>query len=444
MGTPELLKLARGLVKEQFEEGLRPVAVVSAFKGITDAMFSILYNLREQFKDNGNRKYQEEIINLFMKETKEKHLNMIEYAGIPKAQAEQLTPKTLNILKDIEDDLEVTSKFGVLDVFRDKILSYGEKLSSLFFVYFLEAEGIFARRFTGEDIGIITDSVFLDANIDYEISAQNVKSAIGGLNGEVPVVTGFIGKNKDGQTTTLGRGGSDTTACFLGAALNAEKVILWKEVDGVLSADPKIVPTAKTVKYVSYAEAEESGKVICDKAIQYLKQSKVKSEVSSINDPLQKTEVGPKREDGNGVKIISSKKNLTLLVVTDDGVKEYGFLYQIARVFYDHKVNMAFIRNTRDSLYIVVENGNGKDLEKSIDILKQKNFKMEIEQAAMVTVIGNLDWSAVNQFNDTLLKLSPCARLGGFPYKNCVRLEAIVKPDEIKKIIQGFHKEFIN
>ena len=170
----------------------------------------------------------------------------------------------------------------------------------------------------------------------------------------------------------------------------------------------------------------------------------LKGIAASLTNPSIRTEIGPRTEAEKGVKIISSKKDLTLVIITDEGVKEYGFLYQISKIFTNHKVNMALIRNTRDRLYIVVENnGNSDKVSASLDELKQFHFGLEVMQVSMVTVIGNLDFGAANTFNDTLCSLCPNAPIGGFPYKDCVRLEAVVKNEELEIVIRGFHKVFI-
>jgi aspartate kinase len=347
------------------------------------------------------------------------------------------------LFAELESDLAVISRFGLMDVVQDKVLAYGEKLGSWFFAHLLESRGMRTRRLSGEELGILTDSAFLDANIMFDESAKNAVKSLEGVYEEIPVITGFIGKNADGQTTTLGRGGSDTTACFLGAALHAHKVILWKEVDGVLSADPRIVAKARTIPYISYEEAEESGKVICDKAIQYLKMFETPGEVASLTDPAKGTQIGPKNDSEKGVKIISSKKDLAHMVITDEKVKEYGFLYQISKVFTNHRVNMVIIRNTRDRLYIVIENGGHERVKASLDELKELGYHIVTTPVAMVTVIGNLEWKDVNTFNNTLSVLSKDAPLGAFPYRNCTRLEAVVKNEELETVIKGFHDVFI-
>ncbi len=413
---PEHINFAQEHIKEQLEKGYQPVVVVSALKGITDDLVSFLA-------------CQGSIDSLITK-IRKKHLGMMKEL-----------PEFTEILQNLKEDLTVVARFGALDIVQDKVLSYGERLSCLFFSLFLQANGIEAKAIKAEDIPIVTDNVRLNANIDYSAAKKNIEKALEDIS-FVPVISGFTGKDSEGNITTLGRGGTDTTACFVGAALKADKVILWKDTEGVLSADPRIVPQAITVPYISYKEAKESGKIIHSKAIQYIEGHEVNMEIAYIKDYQKRTLVGPQDPQAKGVKIIGFKKALTLMIVTDEGMGEYGFLYGISQIFNEYEINMVLIRNTRDSLHIVVEDNNG-NLEKSLKELKGKGYLVNCQPVNMVTLIGGLDWGTVSEFNDALIKICPQSQIGAFPYKDCVRLEAVVKTNEMEKVMLKFHKIFI-
>jgi len=119
----------------------------------------------------------------------------------------------------------------------DLLASVGELVSAVVVAHELRAAGIEARAFSGAEAGIVTDSVSGDASIQ-SIDAARLDSAL--RDGLVPVVAGFQGRSPEGTLTTLGRGGSDTTACALGVALGAEEVEIYTDVDGVMSADPRV------------------------------------------------------------------------------------------------------------------------------------------------------------------------------------------------------------
>jgi aspartate kinase len=117
--------------------------------------------------------------------------------------------------------------------------------------------GVPAKAYDAWEVGILTDSNFGDAKLLPE-SDGLVRRAFATLDPNVvAVVTGFIGHNKDGKITTLGRGGSDLTATQLGAALELDEIQCWKDVDGILSTDPRLVEAAIPVNHVTYEEASE-------------------------------------------------------------------------------------------------------------------------------------------------------------------------------------------
>ena len=142
---------------------------------------------------------------------------------------------------------------------RDYVLSFGEKLSTLILNGALNDSGIRAERLTGEEAGVVTDASFGEATPLMDITKRQVSERVGPLikKGMTPVITGFIAATQDGVPTTLGKGGSDYTATIVGVALEADEVWIWTDVDGIMTADPKIEPAAKTISEISFMEAME-------------------------------------------------------------------------------------------------------------------------------------------------------------------------------------------
>jgi aspartokinase/homoserine dehydrogenase 1 len=137
----------------------------------------------------------------------------------------------------------------------DGILSYGERLAAVLVAAALRADGVEARDFDARQ-AIVTDDSFGRAQVDLERTTQQIRKKVGKLR-HIPIVTGFIGATREGRTTTLGRGGSDYTAALFGAALDAEAIELWTDVDGVMSADPRLVREAFPLPSLSYSELME-------------------------------------------------------------------------------------------------------------------------------------------------------------------------------------------
>ena len=143
---------------------------------------------------------------------------------------------------------------------RDYLVSFGERMSVRMMAAYLTKEGIPAKFYDAWDIGILSDSNYMAAELLDSVWDDIPKYLTGYKNGtdvEIPIVTGFIAKDVKGNITTLGRGGSDLTATMIGAAMQAEEVQTWKDVDGILTTDPRIVKEAKPVPEETYEEAQE-------------------------------------------------------------------------------------------------------------------------------------------------------------------------------------------
>ena len=149
---------------------------------------------------------------------------------------------------------------------RDSLVSFGERLSTRLFAAFLRAEGVAARAVDAFDAGLTTSDDFGAADVDYVASLPALKASLMGGGGAAAsssppalnILTGFLGRGaRTGAITTLGRGGSDLTATLVGAALGVEEVTVWKDVDGVLTGDPRIAPSASPVPALTYDEATE-------------------------------------------------------------------------------------------------------------------------------------------------------------------------------------------
>jgi aspartate kinase len=164
----------------------------------------------------------------------------------------------------------------------DLLASCGEIISSVVMAGHLRAAGLEAVPLTGAQAGIRTDAEFGDASIQ-GINTARLLDVL--ASGQIPVVAGFQGVTDDGETTTLGRGGSDTTATALGVALRAECVEIYTDVEGVMTVDPKIVPDARLISAITYFEVEElannGAKVVHPRAVHIAQQGGIPVRVRS-------------------------------------------------------------------------------------------------------------------------------------------------------------------
>lgn len=186
----------------------------------------------------------------------------------------------------------------------DMLLSSGERVTIALLAMELRGRGVNARSFTGRQVGIITDSSHTKARIA-RITADRIKDALG--EGIIPIVAGFQGINEQSDVTTLGRGGSDLTAVALAAALKADRCIIYTDVDGVYTADPNIVPTARRLKKVAYEEMLElaslGAKVLQSRSVEFAARYGVPVEVQSSFKEGQGTLVAKEDADMERVTV---------------------------------------------------------------------------------------------------------------------------------------------
>jgi aspartokinase/homoserine dehydrogenase 1 len=207
----------------------------------------------------------------------------------------------------------------------DRIMASGERLSVEVLAAMLTTVGCPARAVDASEL-VVTDDRFSEAQVDLDATRRSCQGLRERPTDEVPVVTGFVGADPTGRTTTLGRGGSDYSAAVLGAALDAERVEIWTDVDGVLSAPPQIVANASSLSRLSFEEAAElsyfGATVLHQRTVAPLAARGIPIIVRNTLDPSQPgTEIGPGASPSPRIVAVSAIREATVFRVTrtDDG-----------------------------------------------------------------------------------------------------------------------------
>ena len=242
-------ELVRDTAKREGAEGAAcPVVVVSAMGGVTDRLFALA---RTALTGRSGRQEALEQV----EELRRHHMAALDTLG-PDPSAAAALDRYIDELRDIVIGVSLLGELSPRSL--DAIAGYGEKLSAQLCAAALRAQGTPAEAISAEDV-IVTDAMFGNAVPDMDATARQAAMRVipPARAGVVPVVTGYIGATRDGVTTTLGRNGSDYSGAIMGAAVGAEEVWIWTDVDGVLSADPRLVPSARPLPELSYAEAAE-------------------------------------------------------------------------------------------------------------------------------------------------------------------------------------------
>jgi aspartate kinase len=297
------------------------VVIVSALEGVTDQLIEVAYEAKR-----GKRVY----IGEFKQKLLEKHLNAANEA----IKNKKLKEETERVLGERVDELEQVLK-GISYVSeltpksRDTVLSFGEKLSAPIVSGALEDLGLQSQHFTGGEAGIVTDSNYGEAGLLMNVTKYQVKRKLEPLlkKGTVPVVTGYIAATQDGETTTLGRGGSDYTATIMGAALAADEVWIWTELDGLMTSDPKIVDSAKTILQLSFQEATEltifGAKAMHPRALEPARKENIPVRIRNVFNPENPgTLIGEEQKvkKKNGVKAVTLVRNVAVITVSGAGM----------------------------------------------------------------------------------------------------------------------------
>ena len=244
VGTAGALRSAVGIAETAARE--RPVAVVvSALAGVTNALEAALAGAAASRLDVAG----------FAAAIRDRHLALLAAVAQGKPALRAATA-VRELTADLERRLRaVAAGGGFSPATRAGVLALGERLSVPIVEAALRTRGLEAHGVDAASL-VRTDEAFPDASVDYPATRRLTRTALASLGpGVVPVVTGFLGATPAGGTTLLGRGGSDLTAAVLGWALDAERVEIWSDVDGVMTADPRLDPDARTIDRLSYAEA---------------------------------------------------------------------------------------------------------------------------------------------------------------------------------------------
>ena len=311
MGSAERIKIAAEICRTQ--KALRPVTiVVSAMSKVTDLL---IHSLRHA--EGGDKPGVEANIELLRK----RHEDTIRELLPATAQADAVAGVNALIaeFQRIAGGVLLLGERPVRSV--DEAIAMGERLSALLIAAYLNSEGIIATAVNAADV-IVTDAVFGNATPLMEPTREKAHAQLMPLlaDGILPVVTGFNGATADGRPTTLGRGGSDFSASILAAALDAAELWIWTDVDGIMTADPRLVKDAAVLSEVTYSEAAElaynGAKVLHPRTLAPLvkKQIPVWSK-NSFNLAAPGTKIVTSISAPGGARAVTSMANVALVSV---------------------------------------------------------------------------------------------------------------------------------
>jgi aspartokinase/homoserine dehydrogenase 1 len=445
VATPARIQSVIEIVKPYLREDV--AVVFSAFGGVTDVLIQI-----SRLALEGNLEYKTTLA-----EIERRHLDAVRaLVGVQKQSSILAQVKfTINELEDVLHGVYLVKERTPRTL--DYIMSFGERLSAYIIAEAFKDSGV-AAEFLDTRRVVRTDANFGYAKVDFDTTNTQIREHFSRQQA-LQIITGFIGTSETGETTTLGRSGSDYTAAIFAGALQASDLEIWTDVDGMMTADPRLVKKAFTVPQMSYEEAMElshfGAKVIFPATMQPAMVNRIPIWIkNTFNPTFQGTVIHSESKNGKVIKGISSMNAISLLSVQGSGL--LGVVGASARLFATlarERVNVILISqaSSEHSICLAIESLYTRQAKSAIE----KEFQYEIRNEEIDEVHVETDLSIIAVVGDNM-KQSPgtSGRMFSALGKNGVNvmaiaqgssernISAVVRQADVAKALNALHEAF--
>ncbi len=374
-------------VVESYKKPL--VIVVSAFYGITDFLSS---------KISGSLETKEAIENI-VSEMKKHNREIVGENITDLAYAQKTLMELDGIVNQLEKFLLGVHYIGEVPEFlEDQILSFGEKISSILLHNLLESKGLKAELVFPEDLPLITDGEFGNASVDFEACELKIKSRLSG--NKIYVIPGFYGVSPSGKTTLLGKGGSDYSAASIARCIEADYLDIWKDVNGFMTADPKLVEKPRRLDKITYAEAAElayfGAKILHPRTVEPLMEAHIPVRIFNINGTLDHTKpvswVNSEEVVLDGVvKSVTYSDEFCIVKLKGPGVGlKPGVLAKVAGKLSEKKININSVITSQIAINLLLHK---KDKNAALQVLKKLGLHtvtdvQAIDDVSVIAIVG--------------------------------------------------------
>ena len=424
VGTAKTIDTVHTLVRQALPR--RPVVVVSAHSGVTDMLFDLAQRAMRGSTD--------------ITHVESRHQEILRDLQLPL----DLHTALFREMKDLVVGMKLVGEASPRAI--DYLVSFGERFSSLTVAAYLTKRGLPARAVAAFEAGLRTDSSFGRAKPMPDDG--RIKRYLAGIK-EVPIVTGYIAMDESGNITTLGRNGSDYSASLFGNALDAEEIQIWTDVDGVMTADPKLVLNPHPIPTMSFDEAAElayyGGKVLHPATIQPAMEKSIPVRVLNTKRPESKgTVILPSFEEpGVAVRSIVHKKGVYLLnLVNARMLQQHGFLAKVFDAAARHEVVVDLVATSEVSISMTTD--SSKNLDRFMaELALLGETKVEPRQA-MVCVIGH----GITTAPDVAAKVFTTLAEAGVRVRVIsqgaikVNIAVIVAEEDMQRAVVALHERF--
>ena len=448
VANPENLKRAMDIIRHKALSE-KTVVVVSALGGITNQLLD-----SGRTAAAGDEQYKQLIQSITAR-----HLEMIK-ALLPLTDQSSTLSHVMQRCHEIEDicnGVYLLREFSTKTA--DRLSSYGELLSSWIVSAYLSATGTKNQWKDAREL-IRTDIHFTRAIVDFNRTNSQLQEFFSSASEQLFIIPGFIASDPYGNTTTLGRGGSDYTAAIVGAAIDASAIEIWTDVSGMMTADPRLVSNAKDIPTLSYQEAMElshfGAKVIYPPTIQPVMNKKIPVVIKNTFAPEDPGTLIHYSTGSNGsiIRGISSIRHIALLSLEGSGMVGIpGFSKRLFEALAAHEINVVLITqaSSEHSICVGVEESSAAEAKEVVD----KAFSFEIETGIIEPLVVEKELAIIALVGDNMKNhAGTSGKMFGAIGRNGINVRAIaqgssernisavISAHDVKKAINVLHEEF--
>src|SRR3989344_1553432 len=416
------------------ELGRQPVVVVSALSGVTDLLLSLPVLSKSK-------------VGKTIRVIKNLHKNLVGKLWSNKKLQQEIMQF---IDSQLEDLAKLTFRDNLTKESLDELVSYGEIMSSHIITHALRSKGIEAAQVIATDL-ITTNNNFGSADFLLQPSKRNIKRILPPIikMGVVPVVTGFIGSTKGGRVTTLGRGGSDYTASIIGFCLKASEIQIWTDVDGIFTADPRLVENARALQTVSFKEASElaafGARVLHPRTIRPAIKAGIPVKVLNTFNPKNSgTLIEEKSSSISYIKAVSFKRKTFLVnIYATEMLLKKGFLARIFKVFAKNAISVDLVSVSEVSVSVTLD--DNENLENAIKGINEFANASVVQGLGMVSLIGEgitTSTRTIKKIFDILDKEKILTRMVSLGATD-INISIVVESEKIEQAVKALHDRLL-
>lgn len=414
----------------------KPVVVVSALSKVTD----LLYRISDAAASRNEAETRELLAQL-----RKRHTDL---AGELLAQSilkDEAVAKVNEICDNLDSIAMAVCSLGELsDRNKAIIISNGEYLSSTIIAHAMNSKGIRTKWVDARSM-MVTNNSYLKAEPDMTAIMERVPGVIANAyDGVDAVITqGFIGVTKDGEPTVLGRGGSDYSASLIGMAVDAERIEIWTDVDGVRTADPRKVQNTKYLEKISFEEAAEmahfGAKVLHPLTIEPAVRKSIPIYVlNSMNPSGKGTAILRNEFIEDGVKSVSFKENIRVInIFSTRMINTSGFLRRVFEIFSESKVSVDLISTSEANISVTVD--AAERIEPVVEQLSEFADVIVDDDKSQVSVIGKNIVRLNGMLKKTFTPLKKCNVYMISQGASFVNISFVVDREELSEVVQDLH-----